>query len=227
MSVLRSHQVAEELAPHYVGAIIGAVAAAASAAAAARQGAAQRRSARNSAALSSMPQGGGSQFTPTALSEQAKGGQNDLNSLGLKDLMSGDNKQEFNLFKGNELAPSQFSPAGQAPAPGATDKDFHLFGGGEMQANLAAQSMGQPPPVTSQPVQPGAPAQQGQQGDAGAGGGGMGSADYINLASTAGQLAAQFALSGRGGAGQGGGIPQPGNMNFQPTALAQLARRRY
>lgn len=189
--------------PHFITALVGAVVAAAGAYANAQQQAANRRNQRKSAALSSLGSGapGGAGAQPTALAMQAKqgGGGGDLNSLGIEDLLNQPKpeEQEFNLGES-----AGFSDAGQAPDP--SGQQFKAFAGNELDPNrFNAFGQQQEPTAETKP-----PNDYGQ---------------YIDLASIVGGIAADLA---KGPPAPPGYMPSPGSMNYQPTALAMLARRR-
>lgn len=192
---MKYKEVLNEVHCHYewIGAALAALGTAASQYQQARARAAQKRQ----NAMANTPQSGGGasagQFTPTALSQSAKGSGGDMNNLGIKDLLKPQEEQKFNLGSVG------FSDAGQAPAPGSSDKDFHLFTGNELDKE-----------PTYKP-----PQEQEQKPD--------NTNAYLSLAQTASQLGQALA---QGPPAPPGFMPQPGPMNYQPTALAQLARRR-
>lgn len=176
-------------------------------------------------ALANQPKGGGSNFAPTALTLEAQQKQPDIGSMGLQDLVG--NQKNQSLFQGTELGkgfdyssgaepkdtvPISGSVAGAPPwqgdyarsaPPASSDADFHLSSDFGKIDNLSS-------------VQSAAPAATGAAASAT---GGNNYAQYANAASgILGQLMQKQQVPGAQ-------IPQPGQMNYQPTALSLLARR--
>lgn len=186
-----------ESRPHLAGAIINAVVAIGSGANNARQAAKNNQDQKSTAAMQNLPKGGTSDFQPTALAQQAKDASSNVDQMGLQDLVK---KQDAQQGGGMQMG-GKFSEAGQPPA--GTEQDFHL----------KTSALDVPQNTFQQPQQPQqAPAQQQ----------GLSNGQYIQLAQAAGGLASSLAQRPNAPGAQ---IPQAGNMNFQPTALAQLARR--
>jgi len=183
---------------HLLGEIINAVATIAGSAANARQGDMNRRSAKQVAAMENRVQPGDMNFEPTALSRQADPPRLPQGE-GLGDVMARQQSLSAQDGKGFDYSP-------EATPAASVDSDFHL-----------SPQWGQVDSMYRPPFQQDQAAQQPKKEP---------SNNYGQYANAASSLASTAAGLAQGPGPTGGQLPQPGNMNFQPTALAMMARRR-
>jgi len=135
-------------------------------------------------------------FQPTALTLEAQRKPDDEQQQMTLGDLSSTQDQP-KLFKGDELGKGfSYSPESSAPQPGSQDSDFHS------QPDFQAEATAPEP-----------------SGGAGSGSGN----NYAQYANAASGILGSLMQRPQPGQAQ---IPQPGQMNFSPTALAILARRK-